>query len=209
MFYSKGTSHMSVTPILEDYQELSSSEQELFRDSLRLLMAEGLVYRGIPEHGKIYSFLRRRETLMKDYLALAGWELRFAERQETFHLQHLTGAHREKLDLSTTKWLLLLRLLYAEAREGRALELTRNPSVTVEDLVRRYAEYFPKERFKTAMTDALKTLQGWNLLRRHGADDVLELLPTLEVIVPASSLEAATSKLRELQKPDANEENDE
>jgi hypothetical protein len=200
---------MNTEVILEAYQELSSSEQDLFRDSLRLLMAEGLLYRGIPEHIKSYSFLRRHESLVKDYLALAGWELRFAERQEAFHLQHLTGAHHEKLDLSTTKWLLLLRLLYAEVREGRALELTRNPSVTTEELARRYAEYFPKERFKTAMNDALKTLQSWNLLRRHGLDDVLELLPTLEVIVPASSLEVAASKLRELQKPDANEESDE
>lgn len=200
---------MSVEKIVEHYQELSNSEQDLFRDSLRLLMSEGLIYRGISEHARSYSFLRRRETLVKDYLALAGWELRFAERQETFHLQHLTGAHREKLDLGTTKWLLLLRLLYAEAREGRSLELTRNPSVTSQDLVHRYAEYFPNERFKTAMNDALKTLQGWNLVRRHSLEDVLELLPTLEVIVPASSLEVATNKLRELQKPSDNQDNDE
>lgn len=192
---------MSVETIVESYQELSNSEQDLFRDSLRLLMSEGLIHRGISEHARSYSFLRRRESLVRDYLALAGWELRFAERQETFHLQHLTGAHREKLDLSTTKWLLLLRLIYAGAREGRALELTRNPSVTLEELAQRYAEYFPGEKFKTRMNDALTTLQTWNLLVWHKLEDVLELLPTLEVIVPASSLEEATNKLRELQKP--------
>ena len=196
---------MAVETIVEQYQELSSNEQDLFRDSLRLLMSEGLLYRGISEHARSYSFLRRRESLVRDYLALAGWELRFAERQETFHLQHLTGAHREKLDLSTTKWLLLLRLLYAGAREGRALELTRNPSVTLEELAQRYAEYFPGEKFKTRMNDALTTLQTWNLLVWHKLEDVLELLPTLEVIVPASSLEEATHKLRELQKPGEDE----
>jgi hypothetical protein len=192
---------MTTENVLETYQDLSSSEQDLFRDSLRLLMSEGLVHRGIAEHRGVYSFLRRRESLVREYLSIAGWELRFAERQETFHLQHLTGAHREKLDSSTTKWLLLLRLLYAEKREGRSLDLTRNPSVTIEDLAQRYSEYFPNEKFKTRMNDALTTLQTWNLLRWHRVEDVLELLPTLEVIVPASGLEAAANKLRELQKP--------
>jgi Domain of unknown function (DUF4194) len=197
---------MIADSVLETYRDLSSSEQDLFRDSLRLLMAEGLVHRGIPEHSRVYSFLRRRESLVREYLSIAGWELRFAERQETFHLQHLTGAHREKLDGSTTKWLLLLRLLYAEKREGRGLDLTRNPSVTLEELAQRYSEYFPNEKFKTRMNDALTTLQTWNLLRWHKVEDVLELLPTLEVIVPASGLEEAANKLRELQKPSEDDE---
>jgi Domain of unknown function (DUF4194) len=197
---------MIADSVLETYRDLSSSEQDLFRDSLRLLMAEGLVHRGIPEHSRVYSFLRRRESLVREYLSIAGWELRFAERQETFHLQHLTGAHREKLDGSTTKWLLLLRLLYAEKREGRGLDLTRNPSVTLEELAQRYSEYFPNEKFKTRMSDALTTLQTWNLLRWHKVEDVLELLPTLEVIVPASGLEEAANKLRELQKPSEDDE---
>jgi hypothetical protein len=197
---------MITESVLETYRDLSSSEQDLFREGLRLLMAEGLIHRGISEQSRVYSFLRRRESLIREYLSIAGWELRFAERQETFHLQHIMGAHREKLDSSTTKWLLLLRLLYAERREGRSLDLTRNPSVAFEELARRYSEYFPNEKFKTRMNDALTTLQTWNLLRWHKVEDVLELLPTLEVIVPASGLEEAANKLRELQKPSEDDE---
>lgn len=182
---------------VEEFEGLSPGERELFEVSIRKLLSEGLVYRGTEGDVSVYGFLRRHLELVREYLKIGGWELRFWDRQEVYQVLHLQGAHRERLDASTTKWLLLVRLLYAEAKEGRGLELTLHPTVSLEDAGQRYAQYFKNERFQTKMKEALVRFVDWKLIRWHKLDAVLELLPTLEVIAPASGIEEAAKRLVE------------
>lgn len=182
---------------LEELEGLTPSERELFEVAVRSLLSDGLVYRGAQNDARVYGFLRRRGELVREYLRVAGWDLRAHERLEVFQAVHLQGAHRERLDASATKWLLLLRLLYAEVKEGRSLALTLHPSVAVEDAAGRYAQYFKNERFQTKMKEALTRFADWKLIVWHKLDGLLELLPTLEVIVPASSIEEAVKRLLE------------
>jgi hypothetical protein len=192
-----------------EYAALPPGEQALFAEAVRRLLADGLLWREDDRDRRLYTFVARRRELLADYLRVAGWELRYHERQSIFQVVHLDGAHRHRLTRKTTEWLLLLRLLYAERREKLTAELTRYPVVSVAEVFQRYTEFFPGQRVreKTSLDEALRSLQGLKLiraatggsLRAANSDQLIELLPALEVIVPAPDIAALAERLRDYQ----------
>jgi len=201
---------MPLAEFANEYTQLSAGEQALFAEATRRLLAEGLIWRGDEGDTRAYSFLLRRRELVAEYLQVAGWELRHDERAHVFQVVHRDGAHRRRLNRDTTVWLLLVRLFYAEKRERVELSLTRYPTVTVGDVAQRYAEFFSGQavRKKTSLDDALRTLQTLKLVRAGGGgvlraannDQVIELLPTLEVVVPATAIADLVARLGEYQR---------
>ena len=210
---------MPLTTFTREYEELSPNEQAQFAEAVRRLLAEGIIWREEEGDRHVYNFLVRRRELVADYLQVAGWELRHDERVAVFHVVHREGAHRRRLNRDTTVWLLLLRLIYAEQRESLKVTLTRHPVATVGEVAARYAEFFPGKavRKKTSLEEALRTLQHLKLIRPAGGSGVLrasngeqmiELLPTLEIVVPAGEISAVAARLREYERSAAESEED-
>jgi hypothetical protein len=201
---------MPLAEFATEYAQLSAGEQALFAEAARRLLAEGLIWRGDEGDTRTYAFLLRRRELVAEYLQVAGWELRHDERAQVFQAAHRDGAHRRRLSRDTTVWLLILRLIYAEKRERVEISLTRYPTVTVGEVAQRYAEFFSGQavRKKTSLDEALRTLQSLKLVRAGGGgvlraannDQVVELLPTLEVVVPASAVAELAARLGEYQR---------
>jgi hypothetical protein len=197
---------MSLIAFAEEYNRLSANEQAQFAEAVRRLLADGLIWREEEGERRIYYFIARRVALARDYLSAGGWELRHDERLGVFQVAHSEGAHRRRLSRDTTVWLLLLRMIYAEKRERLEIALTRYPVVTVGEIIQRYSEFFPGQtvRKKGSLEDALRTLQSLKLIRAVGAlprahdpEQPIELLPTLEVVVPANEIAAIADRLRE------------
>jgi hypothetical protein len=199
---------MPLTTFTREYEELSPNKQAQFAEAVRRLLAEGLIWREEEDDRRVYNFLVRRRELVGDYLQVAGWELRHDERVAVFHVVHREGAHRRRLSRDTTVWLLLLRLIYAEQRESLTVALTRYPTVTIGEVAARYGEFFPGKaiRKKTSLDEALRTLQHLKLIRPAGgtgslragaSDQLIELLPALETVVPASGISSVAASLRE------------
>lgn len=198
---------MSLTDFAEAYSQLTTSEQQQFGDAVRRLLSDGLVWREDEHDRPIYNVLVRRRELVADYLAVGGWDLRYDEHLTVFHVVHRDGAHRRRFSRDTTIWLLLLRLLYADKHERREVSLTRYPTVSVEELYQRYTELLPGQavKKKTSLDTALRTLQSCKLIRGGGggtlrageSDTLIELLPTLEVVVPAAAIDEITERLQE------------
>ncbi len=188
---------------------LNASETAQFTAAVRRLLAEGWLWRDDADDATraAYHFLMRHQDLAREYLLLGGWELSHIETARIFHVRHVDGRHRRVLSKETTLWLLLVRLIYQEQREQERAALTPNPSIAVRQLYERYLNYFPNERVraKTQFTEALRELQHLGLVRvpAGGAaradtpDKLLELLPTLEVMVPPATI----AELTELMKP--------
>lgn len=201
---------MPLAEFATEYALLSAGEQALFAEAVRRLLAEGLLWRGDEDDTRAYAFLLRRRELLAEYLQVAGWELRHDERAQVFQAVHRDGAHHRRLSRDTTVWLLLLRLIYAEKRERVELSLTRYPTVTVGEVAQRYAAFFPGQavRKKTSLDEALRTLQALKLIRAGGGgvlraannDQLIELLPTLEVVVPAAAVAELAARLGEYQR---------
>src|SRR5258708_3598372 len=99
---------MSLTTFAETYSQLAPSEQAQFAETIKHLLAEGLLWREDETSRRLYHFLVRRRELVQDYLSVAGWQLNYDERLNIFHVTHREGAHRKRLSRDTTLWLLLL-----------------------------------------------------------------------------------------------------
>ena len=198
---------MALTAFLEEYNRLSPNEQAQFAEAIRRLLADGLIWREEESERRIYHFIARRASSIRDYLSVAGWELRHDDRLGIFQVTHSEGAHRRRLNRDTTIWLLLLRLIYAEKRERLEVTLTRYPVVAIGAISQRYSEFFPGQtvRKKVSLEDALRTLHDLKLVRAaeggapriNDTDNLIELLPTLEAVVPAGEISALAEKLRE------------
>lgn len=197
---------MSLLTFAQEYSQLALPEQTQFAEAVRHLLADGLIWREAEDDRRVYSFLLRRRELVADYLAVAGWELRHEERIGAFHVVHREGTHRRRFSRDATLWLLLLRLIYAEKRERLEVSLTRYPVVEVSEVVQRYAEFFPGQnvRKRSSLSDALRSFQvlklvraaGGGVIRTDSTEQLIELLPTLEMIVPAAGVAALAERLR-------------
>lgn len=197
---------MSLSQFAQEYSLLSPSEQAQFAQAVRRLLADGLLWREDDSDRPVYHFLLRRRELVADYLAVGGWELRHEERVSLFHVVHREGAHRRRLTREQTVWLLLLRLIYAEKRERLEVSLTRFPVVEVGAVAQRYAEFFPGQhvRKRTSLVDALRTFQTLKLVRAAGGgairasqtEQLVELLPALEIVVPAAGIAELAARLQ-------------
>ncbi|MCC7360110.1 MAG: DUF4194 domain-containing protein [Anaerolineales bacterium] len=188
------------------YEALPPGEQALFAETMRRLFTDGFLWRDDEADRQPYNFLRRRGELVTAYLEVSGWNLRYDEPTRIYCLTHAEGAHRRHFNKKTTIWLLLLRLLYAEKREKPEASLTRQPVVTVGSLIERYAAFFPDQRVRerTSLDEALRALQAARLIRatsRSGLraaepDGQMELLPVLQVIIPAQEIAALAERLQ-------------
>lgn len=199
---------MQLTDFAQDYSELQPSEQALFAESVRRLLAEGIIWREEEKDRRVYSYLQRYRDLVEAYLAVAGWELLYNELLGIFRVRHRDGAHRRRLSRDTSIWLLLLRLLYAEKREQMQVMMTPNPVTQVSEIIQRYTTYFPGQvvRKKTSLQDSLRALSAMKLVRLHhmsSADPSVELLPTLEEVVPANAVEEVAARLEEFTRPES------
>lgn len=209
---------MTLTRFAQEYDQLPPGEQALFADAVRRLLSDGLIWRDDDSDRRIYNFLARRGDLVAEYLSVAGWELKHHDRESIYHVFHREGAHRRHFSRKTTIWLLILRLLYAEKREKPEAMLTRHPVVTVGDVTERFNAFFPNQRVreKASFEEAMRTLQGVKLirsatggvLRATDTDKPVELLPTLEIVVPANEIAALADRLREYQPEEPSEDSE-
>jgi hypothetical protein len=198
---------MSLLAFADEYNQLGPGEQAQFADAVRRLLTDGLLWREDESDRRHYHFCVRRMTMLRDYLRVAGWEFTHDERLGIVHVAHSEGAHRHHLKREETIWLLLLRMLYAEKRERLEVTLTRYPLTTVSEIAQRYAEFFPGQtvRKKGSLEDALRKLYGFKLLRAAGggvprvndADQLIELLPAFEIVVPGDEISTLAGRLRE------------
>ena len=197
---------MDISQFIEEYTALSATERVQFAETVYVLMDEGLIWREDGTKRQVYLFLHRHADLIAGYLSVARWELRHHEQCQTFQVVHKDGAHHKRFDLETTIWLLLLRLLYAEQQESTAMRQTRYPTVTVGTLIERYlALPHARKHIKTRMAVALTQLQQFPIIRAasggtiriDNVEQVIELLPPLEVIVPANDIATVAARLAE------------
>lgn len=209
---------MSWTDFGHKLDALNGAELALFSETLRRLLAAGWVWQDDDDDRRYYHFLTRHEDTIRRYLRLGGWELHHAETLRLYHLRQADGQHRRRLTKATTLWLLIARLIYQEQREQRRTTLTTLPLIKVSELYDRYLGYFPHQRIraKTEFLEALRELRALRLIRapEGGAlrpdtpDKLIELLPALEIVLPANTLAELAALIKQYQsdKGDAGEE---
>jgi len=181
------------------YTDLSPDEQTNLDNAIRRLLSEGLIWREEENDRRAYNVLARRRELAAERLRTDGWDMIHHDSLQAFQLVHRKGKHHRKLDRNTTFCLLVLRLLYCETPSTFA----RNPVVAVNDIARRCAAFVPDDK-KIDLAEALPVLQSLKLIRAAGGktlrpadgEQLIELLPTLELVVPETSIAELAGRLQ-------------
>lgn len=186
-------------------RSLPVGQQTRFSDALQTLMKEGLLWRDDGGDTPTYAYLVRNLSHARAYFHPLGLSLLHHERLHILQLKSNHPGLRRTFNKETTLWALLCRLIYAEKKESSNLALTQNPVVLAGDLYMRYAELFPGRnlRKKAATQEALAALAGAKMIRPHqpllghalDPDVLIELLPALEVLMPAAHMKDISDRI--------------
>lgn len=172
--------------------DLSPDEQARFDDALRRLLGDGLIWREHEPDRRAYNVLARNRELAAERLKAKDWEMIHHDSLLAFQLIHRRGKHRRKLNRDTAFCLLVLRLLYCETPAA----FSPNPVVAVDDIARRCAAFLPEGQ-TINLPETLPVLQSLKLIRAAGGqtlrpadgEQLVELLPALDLAVPDAAIE--------------------
>ena len=171
---------------------------DAFRDEVRNFLEQSLTPEILEGGRRMTSVFAEKSVSVawQRVLHAKGWVLVHHETLQTFQAIQRKGKHHRHLSRNTTLCLLVLRLLRLETAAG----LTQYPVVSLDTLARRCAEL----GFQPDLSQSLPELVLLKLIRPAGEtplrptqpEQLLELLPTLEVAVPASAIESLAPPYR-------------
>lgn len=170
--------------------ELTDAEFDAFRSCARTLLGKTFLMRGFEREEKLYEFALRNVRLLETWFSCAGIELR---RDEGLGVIACRASHemRARLGREETAALLVARLIFEEERG--ALRLSRFPSVTVGDFLRRFQTVTGIEPRKTRMAEAFARLSRFRLLSLSSdasdPDGTIVLYPSLALALDMQAIE--------------------
>lgn len=135
------------------FQDMSDSEKEKVREVINRLLEVNMLVK--EKDREMYAVIRRNKTDLTSYFQFLGWELTVDERHECIYLHIQDSRLRRRLDRESTIWLLILRILYEEKRQG--LALSDFPMVTLFEVRSKY-ETLRMEWVKPTVLDRLVRL---------------------------------------------------
>ncbi|MDR3114133.1 MAG: DUF4194 domain-containing protein [Treponema sp.] len=181
------------TAYLSRITELPDDEFELFRASLRMLLAKTFIIRGREQEEALYDFAIRNMPIYDAWFSCmdAG-----VIRDESLGVIAFRGGSgvRLRLNREETCALLVFRLLYEEKRTE--LSLTSFPSITVLDFTQRYDAMTQGSLKKTRLEEILRRLQAHKLIEVLSSD--LSDAEALIVLYPSLALSVSRDSIDEL-----------
>lgn len=178
------------------FAELGDAEQAKVRQVLNRLFEVNLLVR--DKEREAYAIIRRHSQALEAYFRFLGWELTVDERHECVFL-HLPDVRlRRRLDREQTLWLLVLRLLYEEKRQG--LSLADYPMVTLHEIRSKYDTFRLEWVGRTALDRLIRLCAQFQLLdamdEDHRADDArFKLYHTWMYVIQADEVAQLVERL--------------
>jgi hypothetical protein len=186
------------------YDRLTYREKEQFSMSINLLLSSNFMLRdiysdqeGATKMNRDYSFVERHQDLVREYLDFSGWNLDIDSRYGVAWVSNRYEITKEKFNKQTTVFLLLLRLIYDEAREE--LSLKREIVTTVGEITRKMLTIgaYPKKPSDQDISKSLHLLARYNVIDKLGgrwadAETRLMIYPTVLFLM-------SETKVRELE----------
>lgn len=178
--------------------ELTEAEFDTFRACARALLSRTFIMRGVEKEESLYEFAIRNIRLLELWFSCADMDLR---RDEGLGVIACRGPHemRARLGREETAALLVARLLYEEQRG--VLRLSRFPSVSTGDFIRRFASITALEPKKTRMAETFRRLSFFRLLSVSGdpsdPEGTIVLYPSLALALDQEAIAEIEKALEE------------
>lgn len=188
--------------------DFTTKEIEMFTSVCNHLLGQTFLLRTIyqPDGSNInnpeYTFLSLHSEIIKNYLALLGWELHQDVYNGYFYVINNLEANKLTLSSKTTAILLALRLIYDE--NNNRVGLFQDVLCEIREVLEKLVTDFGVFRSKPNMNEfkqAMKVLEDHNIIQRFDgkytdADCRFTILPTILTVVSAEKLNALVINLR-------------
>ncbi len=173
---------------LGDLSKLEEADFDLFRLTVRELLARTFVLRGVDN--RQYDFAVRNFGLLEPYFSCMGAELRKDEGLGVVAWRG-GGETRARLNREETCALLALRLLYEERRN--VVALTDFPTITVFDFSERFKALTEGDLKKTRLAELMRRFTAAKLIRapreETDPDGQVILYPSLALALDQDGIE--------------------
>jgi hypothetical protein len=187
----------SETEYISRITELTDSEFDIFKTSLRMLLSKTFIIRGREREEELYDFTIRNIPIYDAWFSCMDAEIVKDESLGVIAFRGGSGT-RLRLNREETCALLVFRLLYEEKRTE--LSLTSFPSITVLDFTQRYDAMTNGSLKKTRLEEILRRLQSLKLIEVLSSDfsdveSLIVLYPSLAVSVDRDGIDELLSTL--------------
>jgi len=173
---------------LGDLSNLEEADFDLFRQTVRELLARTFVLRGVDD--REYDFAVRNYSLLEPYFSCMGAELRKDEGLGVVAWRG-GGETRARLNREETCALLTLRLLYEERRN--VVSLTDFPTITVFDFTERFKALTEGDLKKTRLSELMRRFTAAKLIHapreETDPDGQVILYPSLALALDQDGIE--------------------
>lgn len=178
------------------FQELSDSEREKVREAINRLLEVNLLVK--ERDREVFAVIRRNRPLLDPYFRFLGWELTVDERHECVYLHMQDSRLRKRLDRDQTVWLLVLRLLYEEKRQG--LSLSDFPMVTLYEIRSKYETFRLEWINRTTLDKLIRLCVQFHLVEpldedTRSDDARFKLFHTWMYVIQADEMKQLTERL--------------
>lgn len=178
------------------FTNLSDSEQKELQTLVNHLLSVNFIVKEIDKSG--YYMAKRHKEKLEQFFQFLGWKFVFDERLEVVLVKSSKGQHQRRLNRDESIWLLILRLIYQEKREG--ISLANFPMVTLYEIKRKYETFRLPELQKTKLRDFVRLCIHFQLLEPldpdwQSEDCRFRLFHTWVYMVEAESLEKVSLKI--------------
>mgnify|MGYP001331220360 CR=1 FL=1 len=148
------------------WEEISEQERQKIKAVLNHLLAVNYLVR--EKDRDSYTVVRRHKRAIEEYLQMLDWEMIVDERHECVFLQSPDSSFRRSLDRDLSIWMLILRLLYQEKRQG--LTISTFPTTTIHEIRTKYETFHLSWLGKTKLDQAIKLCTRYQLVEALDAD---------------------------------------
>jgi hypothetical protein len=194
---------MSDLEWMEAWKRMDAPRRERLGNAIGRLLEQGILVKGpaaLPDED--YRALDRFEDQARGYLRTIGWDLIIDRGLGVAQATNLNGRCRVRFDKEESIILCLLRLLFQE-RAG-AVSWDDQIMVSIGDVYEAFNTHMGSRRppGKQDLAAALRQFQQLKLVKlprpfEPEPDTVIELLPTIQMALPASALERVATRLRD------------
>ncbi|TCS95733.1 DUF4194 domain-containing protein [Hazenella coriacea] len=139
---------------------ISEQEQERLKDIINQLLSVNFLLKELDrEH---FFTVRRYQEFLTNYFRFLGWDLVLDERHECVFLNSPKIEHRRRLSREESIWLLVLRLIYQEKRQG--LSLSEFPVTNLYEIRTKYQTFQLEFVKRTQLKHLISLCRKYNLI---------------------------------------------
>lgn len=179
------------------FPNVSDQELEKLSELINQLLGVNFLRKEFDREN--YLLARRHRGALMDYFRFLRWELVIDERHECVALISPRMEHRKRLNREESIWLLVLRLIYQEKRQG--LSLSDYPMTTLYEIRTKYQTFRLPFVKLTQLKQLVSFCKKYNLIDIQDADITSDdcrfvLFHVLLHVIDTEQVEVLTEKIR-------------